>query len=48
MMDVTTETKEVSNSDLILSQAPKHNIVFKSVVVDEKGTDYSKAKVAKA
>lgn len=48
MMDVATETKEVSNADLILSQAPKHNIVFKSVVVDEKGTDYSKAKVAKA
>lgn len=49
MMDVATETKEVSNADLILSQAPKHNIVIKSVAVTNKyGVDYSKAKVAKA
>jgi len=48
MLDIDTETKQVSNADLVLSRAPEHNIVFKSVVVDEKGTDYSKAKVAKA
>lgn len=48
MLNVKTEKKDLENSDLILSQAPVNNIVFKSVVVDEKGVNYSKAKVAKA
>ena len=48
MGDVTTQTAEVSNADLILSQAPKHNIVIKSIAINSNGVDYSKAKVAKA
>ena len=48
MLGMTCEQKTTKDGKLTLTQVPKNNIVIKSVSIDEKGTDYSKAKVAKA
>ena len=48
MFSMTCEQKTTKDGKLTLTQVPKNNIVIKSVSVNENGTDYSKAKVAKA
>ena len=47
MLNLDTESKETKDKSLTLAQVPKNNIVIKSVVIDDKGVDYSKAKIAK-
>ena len=47
MLNIKTEQKDVKGGKMVLSQVPKNNIVFKSVEIDDKGVDYSKAKIAK-
>ena len=47
MLGLQTEQKAEKSGKLTLTQVPKNAIVFKSITIDSKGVDYSKAKVAK-
>ena len=48
MLNLDTTSKALKDESMTLAQIPSKTITIKSVVVDEKGVDYSKAKVAKA
>ena len=48
MLALQTEQKSEKTGKLTLTQVPKTAVVFKSIAIDAKGVDYSKAKVAKA